>query len=532
MFETLSERLSGIFDTLTGRGSLSEADVDVAMREVRRALLEADVALEVVKSFTEKVRERAVGADVVKSIKPGQMVVKIVHDTLVETLGSDQSALNLRASPPVAILMVGLQGSGKTTTTAKIAKRLLEREKRKVLMASLDTRRPAAQEQLEILGKQVKVDTLPIIKGESPVQIAKRAMSEARKGAYDVVMLDTAGRLHIDEELLAEAAAVRDLCKPKETLLVADSLTGQDAVNLARAFDEKIGITGIVLTRIDGDGRGGAALSMRAVTGKPIKLLGTSEKMDGLEDFHPDRIAGRILGMGDVVSLVEQAAQNIDHEKARKIAERMRKGAFDLNDLSDQLKQIQSLGGMGGVMKMLPGMGKVTKQLEGVDLDKTVFNRQLAIIGSMTKQERRNPKIIDGKRRKRIAAGSGTKPEDINKLLKMHAQMADMMKQMGQGKGLLGKMMGGKAMPSEAEMEAMQKELAGMDPASLPPELRDMMNSGGDSFGGGAGAAPKMPDMNELMKGLPGGMPKLPGLGGGLPGLGGLNPFKGLGKKK
>ena len=287
MFETLSERLSGIFDSLTGRGSLSEADVDTAMREVRRALLEADVALEVVKSFTEKVREKAVGADVVKSIKPGQMVVKIVHDQLVETLGSDQSALNLRASPPVAILMVGLQGSGKTTSTAKIAKRLQDRDKRKVLMASLDTRRPAAQEQLEILGKQVKVATLPIIKGESPVTIAKRAMSEARKGAYDIVMLDTAGRLHIDEELLAEAAAVRDIAKPKETLLVADALTGQDAVNLARAFDEKIGITGIVLTRIDGDGRGGAALSMRAVTGKPIKLMGTGEKLDGLEDFHP-----------------------------------------------------------------------------------------------------------------------------------------------------------------------------------------------------------------------------------------------------
>ena len=435
MFETLSERLSGIFDTLTGRGSLSEADVDVAMREVRRALLEADVALEVVKSFTEKVREKAVGADVVKSIKPGQMVVKIVHDQLVETLGSDQSALNLRASPPVAILMVGLQGSGKTTSTAKIAKRLQERDKRKVLMASLDTRRPAAQEQLEILGKQVKVATLPIIKGESPVTIAKRAMSEARKGAYDIVMLDTAGRLHIDEELLAEAAAVRDIAKPKETLLVADALTGQDAVNLARAFDEKIGITGIVLTRIDGDGRGGAALSMRAVTGKPIKLMGTGEKLDGLEDFHPARIAGRILGMGDVVSLVERAALDIDSEKAKKIAERMRKGAFDMNDLADQLKQLEKMGGMGGVMKMLPGMGKISKQIEGANIDDKVFRHQLAIIGSMTKKERANPKIIDGKRRKRIAAGSGTKVEEINKLLKMHVQMAGMMKQMGYGQG-------------------------------------------------------------------------------------------------
>ncbi len=519
MFETLSDRLSGIFDKLTGRGALSEADVDEAMREVRRALLEADVALEVVKTFTEKVRERAVGQEVVKSIKPGQMVIKIVHDTLVETLGSDQSALNLRASPPVAILMVGLQGSGKTTTTAKIAKRLSEREKRKVLMASLDTQRPAAQEQLAILGQQVKVDTLAIVKGETPIQIAKRAMSEARKGAYDVVMLDTAGRLHIDEALLAEAAAVRDIAKPKETLLVADSLTGQDAVNLARSFDQKIGITGIVLTRIDGDGRGGAALSMRAVTGKPIKLLGTGEKLDGLEDFHPDRIAGRILGMGDVVSLVEKAALEIDQDKAQKIADRMRKGSFDLNDLADQLRQIEKLGGMGGVMNMLPGMGKMKKQIEGMDLQKKVFNHQLAIIGSMTKAERRNPKIMDGKRKKRVAAGSGTKVEEINKLLKMHVQMADMMKQMGQGKGMLGKLMGGKAAPDAAEMEKMQAELASLDPNALPEDMKQLLN------------AP------QSSPGLPGlGTPKLPGLGGlgGLPGLGG-NPFKGfpgMGKKK
>jgi signal recognition particle subunit SRP54 len=536
MFETLSDRLAGIFDKLTGRGALSEADVDAAMREVRRALLEADVALEVVKTFTEKVRERAVGQEVVKSIKPGQMVVKIVNDQLVETLGSDQAALNLRASPPVPILMVGLQGSGKTTTTAKIAKRLKEREKRTVLIASLDTNRPAAQEQLEILGKQIGVDTLAIIKGQTPVEIAKRAMSEARKGLYDVVMLDTAGRMHIDEDLIAEAAAVRDIVKPNETLLVADALTGQDAVTLARAFDDKIGITGIVLTRIDGDGRGGAALSMRAVTGKPIKLMGTGEKLDGLEDFHPSRIAGRILGMGDVVSLVEKAAMDMDHEKAKRIADRMRKGAFDMNDLADQLRQLEKMGGMGNVMKMMPGMGKISKQLEGVDLDKQIFKRQVAIIGSMTKKERTNPKVIDGKRRKRIAAGSGTKVEEVNKLLKMHVQMADMMKQMGSGKGMLGKLMGGKGMPDQAEMEKMQKELAAMDPNSLPPELRDLVNSPQ----GGAGPAGKMPDMSELMKGMPGGlggggMPKLPGLGGlgGLPGLG--NAFKnlpGFGSKK
>ena len=514
MFETLSDRLSGIFDKLTGRGALSEADVDVAMREVRRALLEADVALEVVRTFIDKVKERAVGAEIVKSIKPGQMVVKIVHDVLVETLGSDQSALNLRAAPPVAILMVGLQGSGKTTTTAKIAKRLQEREKRKVLMASLDTSRPAAQEQLAILGQQVKVATLAIIKSETPTQIAKRAMSEARKSGYDVVMLDTAGRLHIDEELLAEAAAVRDICKPNETLLVADALTGQDAVNLARAFDEKIGISGIVLTRIDGDGRGGAALSMRAVTGKPIKLMGTGEKLEGLEDFHPSRIAGRILGMGDVVSLVERAAMDIDHEKARKIAERMKKGAFDLDDLAEQLKQLQKMGGMAGMMNMLPGMGKIKKQMDGAALDNGVLKRQVSIISSMTPYERRNPKVMDAKRKRRVAAGSGTKVEEINRLLKMHLQMATMMKQMGQGKGMLGKLMGGKGAPDQAELEKMQAELAAMDPNAIPADLKDMMQGG---------ALPEMPK-------------SLPGLGGGLPGLGGGNPFKGFpglpGKKR
>ncbi len=519
MFDTLSDRLSGILDKITGRGALSESDVEDALREVRRALLEADVALEVVKSFTDKVRDKAVGAEIVKSVKPGQMVVKIVHDAMVETLGGgENTALNLRASPPVAILMVGLQGSGKTTTTAKIAKRLTERDKRRVLMASLDTRRPAAQEQLAILGKQVHVDTLPIVPGQQPVEIARRAMSEARKGGYDVVMLDTAGRLSIDEELLAEAASVRDIVKPNETLLVADALTGQDAVVLARNFDEKIGVSGIVLTRIDGDGRGGAALSMRQVTGKPIKLMGTGEKLDGLEDFHPERIAGRILGMGDVVSLVEKAALNIDQAKAQKIAERMKKGAFDLDDLSDQLKQLQKLGGMGGVMNMLPGMGKIKKQVEGMDLDNKLLKRQMAIISSMTPYERRNPKVMDAKRKKRVAAGSGTKVEEINRLLKMHIQMAGMMKQMGQGKGLFGKMMG-KGAPDAAELEKMQAELAGLDPNALPEDLKEMMKGG---------SLPSMP-------GLPGlGGAKLPGLGN-LPGLGGGSPFKGLpgfGKKK
>src|SRR5437588_3790192 len=495
MFDTLSDRLGSVFDRLRGRGALSEADVRAAMREVRVALLEADVALPVARDFVDRVTEQAVGQEVLRSVTPGQMVVKIVHDALVETLGSETAELHLAVAPPAVIMIVGLQGSGKTTTTAKLAKRLKERENKRVLMASLDVARPAAQEQLAVLGRQTEVDTLPVIKGETPVQIARRAMSEARRGGYDVVMLDTAGRLHIDADLLAEAAAVRDIARPQETLLVADALTGQDAVNLARSFDDKIGISGIVLTRIDGDGRGAAALSMRTVTGKPIKLLGTGEKLDGLEDFHPQRIAGRILGMGDVVSLVERAAQNIDVEKARKIAERMTKGAFDLDDLADQLRQLQKVGGMSGMMGMLPGMGKVKKQLKGVDLDNTVLKRQMAINSSMTAFEKRNPKVMNASRKKRVAQGSGTKVEEINRLLKMHLQMADMMKKMGQGKGLFGKMFGGGGAPDPAELERMQAELAKLDPNAIPPELRDMLPAG-------TGAPLPMP------RGLP-------GLGGG-----------------
>jgi len=514
MFETLSDRLAGIFDKLTGRGSLSEADVDSAMREVRRALIEADVALEVVRGFVDTVKARAIGQEVVRSVTPGQMVVKIVNDALVETLGKTPEPLDLKAPAPLPILMVGLQGSGKTTTSAKIARRLSEREKKKVLMASLDTRRPAAQEQLAILGEQVGVATLAIVKGEDPVTITKRAMSEARKGGYDVVILDTAGRLHIDEELMAETAAVRDIAKPHETLLVADALTGQDAVNLARNFNEKIGITGIVLTRIDGDGRGGAALSMRAVTGKPIKLIGTGEKLDGLEDFHPERIASRILGMGDVVSLVERAAQTMDVDKAQKIAARMKKGAFDLEDLADQLRQMQKLGGMKGILGMLPGVAKIKKQLEGVDLDNLVLKRQLAIISSMTPFEKRNPKVFNASRKKRVAKGSGTQVQEINRLLKMHLQMSDMMKKMGRGKGMLGRMFGGGTTPDAAELERMQAELGGLDPNALPPELQEM-------------AQGKMPSLPKGLPGLGGG--SLPGLGTpkGLPGLGG-GGFKGL----
>ncbi len=525
MFDTLQERLSGIFDKLTGRGALSEKDVDAAMREVRRALIEADVALPVVREFVEKVRGRAVGQEVVKSVTPGQMVIKIVNDALVEMLGEQTAPLMVDGEPPSIILMAGLQGSGKTTTSAKIAKWLKENARKKVLVASLDVHRPAAQEQLATLARQVGVEALPVIEGQKPLDIAKRAVSEARTGGFDVLILDTAGRLHIDEELMEEVKAIRAVAAPRETLLVADALTGQDAVNLASSFDEAIGITGIVLTRVDGDGRGGAALSMRAVTGKPIKLMGTGEKLDELEPFHPERIANRILGMGDIVSLVEKAAKSIDARKAQKLAQRLRKGTFTLDDLAEQLRQMQKLGGMQGVMGMLPGMGKIRKQLANADLDDAILKRQLAIISSMTPRERIFPKILNASRKKRIAAGSGTSVQDINRLVKMHRQMAAMMKKMGGKKGsMMGRMfgMGGAGAPSAAELEQMQAELAGMDPDQLPPELRELARSAGE------GSTPA----------LPRGMPGLPGLGGlpgagGLPGLGGMPPFPiGKGKKR
>ncbi len=369
MFDNLSEKIGGILDTLTRRGALSAADVDAALREVRRALLEADVALDVARGFVDRVRERAVGVEVIKSVTPGQMVVKIVHDELAATLGDDAQTIDLNAPAPVPIMMVGLQGSGKTTTTAKIAKRLTELGNRKTLMASLDTRRPAAMEQLAVLGKQVGVETLPIVEGQSPAQIAQRAIQAAKLGGFDVVLLDTAGRTTLDEAMMTEAAEIKRAAQPHEVLLVADALTGQDAVNLARSFNDRVGLTGIVLTRVDGDGRGGAALSMRAVTGKPIKLIGTGEKMDALETFDPARIAGRILGMGDIVSLVEKAAANIDAEKARRAAEKMRKGAFDLADLREQLKQMQAMGGMSGLMGMMPGVAKMKAQMANANMD-------------------------------------------------------------------------------------------------------------------------------------------------------------------
>ena len=451
MFDTLTTRLGQVFDRLRGRGALSESDVNEALREVRVALLEADVAIGVVKDFIEKVRVKAVGHDVLRSVTPGQQVVKIVHDELAAMLGDTAVGIDLEAPAPVVIMMVGLQGSGKTTTTAKIAKRLVKRDRKKVLMVSLDVQRPAAQEQLKVLGEQAGVPTLPIIAGQMPVDIAKRAVTAGRLSGYDVVLFDTAGRLHIDEQLMAEVAAIRDIAKPHETLLVADALTGQDAVNIAKTFKDRVGITGLVLTRMDGDGRGGAALSMRAVTGAPIKLVGMGEKLDALEDFHPQRVAGRILGMDDIVSLVEKAGETIDAEKAQAMAKRMEAGNFTLDDLAEQLKQMQKIGGMKGVLGMLPGVGKIKGAIDQAGLDEKVFVRQQAMISSMTKKERAKPDILNGSRRKRIAKGSGVEVSELNKLLKMHRQMADMMKDLKKGKkgglGALFGMGGGAGMP-------------------------------------------------------------------------------------
>ncbi|GAB4539660.1 MAG: signal recognition particle protein [Parvularculaceae bacterium] len=501
MFDTLSGKLGAVFDKLRGKGALTEEDVNAALREVRVALLEADVALPVAKDFIARVRERAVGAEVLRSVTPGQQVVKIVHDALVEMLGGGEegeSALRFSA-PPSVMLMVGLQGSGKTTTTAKIALRLQKKEKKKVLMASLDTRRPAAMEQLKILGEQAGVDTLPIIAGQSPVDIAGRALKAAEFGGYDVVILDTAGRLSIDEALMAEVAQIHALARPAETLLVVDSLTGQDAVQTAEKFKERVAVTGVVLTRVDGDGRGGAALSMRAVTGAPIKLLGVGEKLDGLDAFDAKRLAGRILGMGDVVALVEKAAEEIDQEKAEKLAKKMAKGKFDLDDLSEQFRQMRKMGGVQGIMGLLPGMGKFKGLAESMGFDDRALIRQEAIISSMTLKERANPKLLNASRKKRIAAGSGAQVSDVNRLLKMHRQMADVMKKMGKGgmKGLAGAMMGG---------------------------------------GLGGGAMKGITPPAGMTGGVPGGLPGLGGPGapgGGLPGLGGPGmPDLGGGKKK
>jgi len=440
MFDALSNKFSGIFDGLRKRGALSEADVNEAMREVRLAMLDADVALPVVKDFVARIKERAVGSEVLSAVSPGQQVAKIVHDALVEALGGEGAVpLNLNAVPPVPILMVGLQGSGKTTTSGKLALRLTTRDRKRVLLASLDTQRPAAQLQLAQLAERAGVPSLPIVAGQTPVEIARRAMEVGRREGFDVVILDTAGRLSIDQALMDEVRDIRAATNPAETLLVVDAMTGQDAVNTAKAFNDAVGVTGVVLTRMDGDARGGAALSMRHVTGAPIKFSGSGEKIDALEEFHPERVAGRILGLGDIVGLVERAAETIDHAEAEKLAKKMLKGNFTLEDYSAQLKQIGKMGSISSILGMLPGMGQLTKQIESANIDQTIFKRQQAIIGSMTVKERRAPDIIKASRKKRIAAGSGTSVQDVNRLLKQFDDMSDMMKRMNKlgQKGLM-----------------------------------------------------------------------------------------------
>ncbi|WP_414902978.1 signal recognition particle protein [Sphingomonas flavalba] len=490
MFDSLSDRLGGVFDRLRGRGALNEADVRAAMREVRIALLEADVALPVVREFIDTVTEQAVGAQVLKSVTPGQQVVKIVNDALVAMLGAEASELQLDVAPPAIVMMVGLQGSGKTTTTAKIARRLVDKDRKKVLMASLDVNRPAAQEQLATLGTQIGVATLPIVAGQQPVDIARRALNAAKLQGYDVLLLDTAGRLHVDQALMDEMRAVADVTQPQEILLVVDSLTGQDAVNVAKSFSEQVPLTGVVLTRMDGDARGGAALSMRAVTGQPIKFAGVGEKLDAIEPFHPGRVAGRILGMGDVVGLVERAAETIQQDEAEKLAAKMAKGQFDMDDLRSQLNQMRRMGGLGALAGMIPGMKKAQAAMAAGAVDDKVLLRMDAMISSMTPKERARPELMNAKRKIRVAKGSGTTVQDVNRLMKMHQEMATTMKKIRKMGGLKG--------------------------------LAAMFGKGGGMPGAGAGG----------MGGLPGGMPDLPGLPGG-PGMPKLPPgFQNFLKKK
>ncbi|WP_339332589.1 signal recognition particle protein [uncultured Maricaulis sp.] len=508
MFDTLTERFGGVFDKLTGRGVLSEKDVDAALREIRVALLEADVALDVVKAATKQIRERAVGEDVIRAVSPGQQVIKIVHDALVDLLGGEGEpvGLSLDGEPPIAILMAGLQGSGKTTTSAKLAKRIQETRKKKVLLASLDTRRPAAMEQLQQLAGQIDVAFLPIVANQRAVDIAKRAMSAGKLQGFDVVILDTAGRTSIDEDMMSEVNEIARITHPHETLLVADALTGQDAVETARRFHERLPLTGLVLTRMDGDGRGGAALSMRHVTGLPIKFLGVSEKPDGLDAFDAKRVAGRILGRGDIISLVEKAAQNVDEEKAARMARKMAKGKFDLDDLREQFSQLKNMGGLGGIMGMLPGMNKkMQAQAAAAGMDDKMLTRQEAIIQSMTRQERAKPEILKASRKKRIAAGSGVTVADVNKLIKMHRQMADMMKKASKGgRGGLAGMMGGMGggMPP-----GMGGQMGGMNPADMGRATRDLL-------GGKAPSGAQLPGLGTSNNTKSG---SLPGLGGGGP---------------
>jgi signal recognition particle subunit SRP54 len=491
MFDKLSDRLGGVFDRLRGRGALNEQEVRDAMREVRVALLEADVALPVVRDFIDKVTERAVGQSVLKSVTPGQQVVKIVNDGLIEMLGSEASELNLAVAPPAIIMMVGLQGSGKTTTTAKIAKLLKGKQGKKVLMASLDVNRPAAQEQLAVLGTQIEVATLPIVAGQQPVDIAKRATQAARLQGFDVLMLDTAGRLNVDQQLMDEMKAVAKSSAPHEILLVVDSLTGQDAVNVATSFGGHVDLTGVVLTRMDGDARGGAALSMRAVTGKPIKFAGIGEKLDAIEPFYPDRVASRILGMGDVVGLVERASEMVEQEDAEKLAAKMAKGQFDMNDLRTQFRQMTKMGGLGALAGMMPGMKKAKAAMAGSGMDDKVLVHMDAIIGSMTPKERSKPELLNAKRKIRIAKGSGTTVQEVNKLIKMHQEMANAMKRIRKMGGLKGlAAMFGK---SGGDMGSMMEGIGGMAPGSMPKGF----GGGLPGLGGGQGGMP--PDLARLL---------------------------------
>jgi len=498
MFEALNERLTGVFDRITGRGALSEKDIAEAMREVRVALLEADVALPVVKDFIAFASERAQGEDVIRSVKPADQVIKIVHDGLIEMLGGEEPVpLNLNATPPAVILMSGLQGSGKTTTSAKLALKLTRTERKKVMMASLDTRRPAAMEQLETLGKQIDVATLPIVKGENAVQITRRALQAAKLQGFDVLILDTAGRTTLDEAMMAEAAEVAAISKPVETILVADSLTGQDAVRTARAFHERLPLTGLILTRADGDGRGGAMLSMRAVTGLPIKYLGAGEKVDALEVFDARRVAGRILGQGDIVALVEKASEELDQVKAEKMAKKLAKGQFDLDDLASQLAQMKRMGGLQGIMGMLPGAAKMKAQMANANIDDKMISRQEAIISSMTKAERKKPDVLNASRKRRIAAGAGVEVQEINRLLKQHRQMADAVKALSKGGGKnLQKMAAMMGMGGGQDMARLQAMGGGKLPPPDPEKLKSMLP------GLGAPGGPDLP---------PGGLPGLPG---------------------
>ena len=512
MFEALNERLTGVFDRITGRGALSEKDVAEAMREVRVALLEADVALPVVKEFIAFATERATGEEVIRSVKPADQVVKIVYDGLIEMLGGEEPVpLNTNANPPAVVLMAGLQGSGKTTTSAKLALRLTKFDRKKVMLASLDTRRPAAMEQLATLGKQIEVATLPIVAGESAVQITRRALQSAKLQGFDVLILDTAGRITLDEGLMNEVAEVAEIAKPVETLLVADSLTGQDAVRTAAAFHERLPLTGLVLTRADGDGRGGAMLSMRAVTGLPIKYLGAGEKVDALDVFDARRVAGRILGQGDIVALVEKASQDLDQAKAEKMARKLAKGQFDLDDLAGQLQQMKRMGGLQGIMGMLPGVAKMKNQMADSGIDDRMILRQEAIISSMTKAERKKPDLLNASRKKRIAAGAGVDVQDVNRVLKQHRQMADVVKSMARG--------GPKKMQQMAAMLIGLGGGGGLPGMGGGPDMARLK-----ALGGGKMAEPSADDLKAIqdrLAGLGGGQ-----LPGGLPGLPGFPPKK------